>query len=71
MPAASGDLVPSPSTRAISNRYEIVRRLGQGGMGAVYQAFDPMIEREVAIKILPPNVAGQPKALETSVLLMH
>ena len=33
-------------------KYEIRRRLGSGGMGAVYLAFDPLIEREVAIKVL-------------------
>jgi serine/threonine protein kinase len=45
-------------------KYEIRKKLGEGGMGAVYLAFDPMIEREVAIKVLPPRVASQPKALD-------
>ncbi len=45
-------------------KYEIRKKLGQGGMGAVYLAFDPMIEREVAIKVLPPQVASQPQALD-------
>ena len=45
-------------------KYEIRKKLGQGGMGTVYLAFDPMIEREVAIKVLPPEVAVRPKALE-------
>lgn len=34
-------------------RYEIKAELGRGGMATVYRAYDPMFEREVAIKILP------------------
>ena len=36
-------------------RYEIRDLLGTGGMGVVYQAHDGMIERDVAIKVLPPE----------------
>lgn len=34
-------------------RYEIRSKIGAGGMGEVYRAFDPKINREVAIKVLP------------------
>ena len=34
-------------------RYEIRSKIGEGGMGEVYRAFDPKINREVAIKVLP------------------
>ncbi len=37
-------------------RYQIVDQLGRGAMGAVYRAIDPLIQREVAIKTLLPNV---------------
>ena len=37
--------------------YEIVSRLGSGGMSEVYRAFDPRIRRDVAIKVLPPTLA--------------
>ena len=37
-------------------RYKIVGELGRGAMGAVYRAIDPLIEREVAIKTLLPNL---------------
>ena len=36
-------------------RYKVISELGRGGMGIVYRAFDPMLERELAIKILPPK----------------
>ena len=34
------------------SRYELGEELGQGGMSTVYHAYDPMFEREVALKIL-------------------
>jgi serine/threonine protein kinase len=33
-------------------RYDVIQPIGQGGMGAVYLARDPMLDRQVAIKIL-------------------
>ncbi|WP_223830292.1 bifunctional serine/threonine protein kinase/MFS transporter [Nocardiopsis quinghaiensis] len=38
--------------------YVIRRRIGQGGMGVVYQAEDPRTEQFVAVKVLKPEVAG-------------
>ena len=33
-------------------RYRIVERVGRGAMGVLYRAFDPMLDREVAIKLM-------------------
>src|SRR5262245_11737021 len=44
-------------------RYEIIDSLGAGGMGEVYRARDTRLERDVAIKILPASVAGDPERL--------
>jgi serine/threonine protein kinase/Tol biopolymer transport system component len=43
--------------------YEVLTALGEGGMGAVYRARDTKLQREVAIKVLLPAVAGAPDRL--------
>ena len=37
-------------------QYEVVAKLGEGGMGEVYRARDPLLNRDVAIKVLPPGL---------------
>jgi len=44
--------------------YKVVEKLGEGGMGAVYKGVDTMLDREVAIKALRPELASQTAIVE-------
>ncbi len=45
-------------------KYEIKELLGRGGMGEVYKAFQPALERAVAIKLIHTHLAGEPGAVD-------
>src|SRR5262247_4728093 len=51
----------TPATRL--GPYELLAPLGAGGMGEVYRARDPRLKREIAIKVLPEDVATSPERL--------
>ncbi|MBI4601473.1 MAG: protein kinase [Planctomycetes bacterium] len=44
--------------------YRLLRPLGRGGMGVVYEAWQVSVDRRVAIKILPAGIAADPKMVE-------
>src|SRR5690349_12197505 len=51
MPLSAGDKL---------GPYEILAKIGAGGMGEVYRARDPRLKREVAIKVLPETFTADP-----------
>ena len=67
--AAAQAVTPSPSMEEIGREdltgrairgYALAERIGKGGMGSVYRAMQPNVEREVAVKIILPAYANHP-----------
>jgi hypothetical protein len=52
-----------PVERTIDGKYRLDRLIGKGGMGAVYQAADLRLQRNVAIKVMLGSMFGDPQAL--------
>ena len=46
-------------------QFELRAVIGAGGMGTVYRAFDTTLEREVAVKLMKPELASEPNAVES------
>jgi len=61
---SSTALAHLPPGTVIAKRYEIIRLLGQGGMGAVYQAHDGELERQVALKVIRGDMSSNPEILK-------
>src|SRR4029077_2746628 len=50
--------------QTLAGRYQIVKKLGEGGMGAVYLAIHTLLEKQVALKILHGEFARKPDLVE-------
>src|SRR5215831_9457764 len=61
-PPAPDDTGPLKPGAEFGSRYHIIRILGVGGMGAVYQAWDAELGVAVAIKVIRPEIMGDPHA---------
>ena len=61
----AGEDYPSPAELGrLLPQYRVESQIGQGGMGAVYRAYQPSLERSVAIKIMAPRFAHDPSFAE-------
>ncbi len=47
-----------------ADRYEVLERIGAGGMGTVYRVYDRKLDEEVALKIIRPEIMARGKSLE-------
>lgn len=61
--SSAAELASALRGLTFANRYQILRELGRGGMGVVYLARDPILERDIAIKVIPPEFLT-PEAIE-------
>jgi len=59
----STELTTSPKIREI-NGFELLERIGQGGMGSVFKARQKSLDRIVAVKLLPPSIAKNQTLIE-------
>ena len=60
---AFGQAVLQPGM-VLGQRYEVIKMLGEGGMGAVYKARDRELNRMVALKVIRPEMAANPAIIQ-------
>jgi serine/threonine protein kinase len=57
-------VVVAADAPSVIGRYQILARLGAGAFGTVYRAYDPQLDRDVALKLLNPDAVSSPQAVE-------
>src|SRR3954453_538263 len=57
-------LMATPVGTLLSGRYRLDAQIGAGGMSTVYRAFDTVLERQVAIKLMHREIASNSEQLE-------
>ena len=66
-PKQSDDTVLSVEDALVGHTlgaYQLTERLGQGGMATVYKAYEPVLDRYVAVKVLPQFFANDPNFMQ-------
>ena len=62
-PNVFGDEILSPGDR-IADRYRVLRKIGEGGMGVLYACVDTVLTREVAVKLMRRSLIAEPQVSE-------
>src|SRR5262245_4587078 len=63
-PPAEDAMPPSANRPAVLGDFRLIKKVGEGAMGAVYKAHQSGFERQVALKVLFKHIAANPKLVE-------